>query len=204
MRNYLYYTGILLSILLTSAQAADVKGSWKVHAYNATIPDGVNADWIIGLNDGILHGSAYWQVQQPDYTYENIDRLVGSINGDQVSMTRYLSAAMFAGKTQTFTGTISGKTISGSWAGTGCTNSCQWTATITPFSDSASTTTPTTNSCELPQISANLDIKIPRGLYTQSAGLFTQALSTPVWIDLQYAPQGGQPFWTVSGVGILP
>jgi len=70
---------------------------------------------------------------------------------------------------------------------------------------SSTTTTPisgTTNTGDLPQISSNLDIKIPRGLYSQSGGLFTPAGSIPVWADLKY--NAGGNYWTLSGAGVLP
>jgi len=72
-------------------------------------------------------------------------------------------------------------------------------------SGSSTTTTPisgTTNTGDLPQISSNLDIKIPRGLYSQSGGLFTPAGSIPVWADLKY--NAGGNYWTLSGAGVLP
>jgi len=151
MKRYLYCAGILLSSAITSVQATDIQGFWKVNAYDAMSPSGANGDWMLGIKDGIIYGSAYWHVQKPDYTYENIDRLVGSVNANQVSITRYLSPAMFAGKTQTFTGTISGSNVSGTWSGTGCTSSCTWTATITPPATSTPTcpvvTCPTVPSC---------------------------------------------------------
>lgn len=70
---------------------------------------------------------------------------------------------------------------------------------------SSTTTTPvsgTTNTGDLAQIASNLDIKIPRGLYSQSGGLFTPAGSIPVWADLKY--NAGGNYWTLSGAGILP
>ncbi len=72
---------------------------------------------------------------------------------------------------------------------------------------SSTTTTPvsgTTNTGDLPQIASNLDIKIPRGLYSQSGGLFTPAGSIPIWADLKYVPQNGQQLWTLTGAGVLP
>jgi len=70
---------------------------------------------------------------------------------------------------------------------------------------SSTTTTPisgTTNTGDLAQIASNLDIKIPRGLYSQSGGLFTPAGSIPVWADLKY--NAGGNYWTLSGAGVLP
>jgi len=64
--------------------------------------------------------------------------------------------------------------------------------------------TGTTNTSNLPQIASNLDIKIPRGLYSQSGGLFTPAGSIPIWADLKYVPQGSQHLWTLTGAGVLP
>jgi len=72
-------------------------------------------------------------------------------------------------------------------------------------SGSSTTTTPvsgTTNTGDLAQIASNLDIKIPRGLYSQSGGLFTPAGSIPVWADLKY--NAGGNYWTLSGAGVLP
>lgn len=72
---------------------------------------------------------------------------------------------------------------------------------------SSTTTTPvsgTTNTGDLAQIASNLDIKIPRGLYAQSAGIFTPAGSIPIWADLKYVPQNGQHLWTLTGAGVLP
>ncbi|MEY3220416.1 MAG: hypothetical protein RIT27_1773 [Pseudomonadota bacterium] len=74
-------------------------------------------------------------------------------------------------------------------------------------SGSSTTTTPvsgTTNTGDLPQIASNLDIKIPRGLYAQSAGIFTPAGSIPIWANLKYVPQNGQHLWTLTGAGVLP
>ncbi len=76
---------------------------------------------------------------------------------------------------------------------------------VASCSGSSTTTTPvsgTTNTGDLPQISSNLDIKIPRGLYAQSGGLFTPAGSIPVWADLKY--NAGGNYWTLSGAGVLP
>jgi len=70
---------------------------------------------------------------------------------------------------------------------------------------SSTTTTPisgTTNTGDLAQIASNLDIKIPRGLYSQSGGLFTPAGSIPVWAYLKY--NAGGNYWTLSGAGVLP
>ncbi len=72
-------------------------------------------------------------------------------------------------------------------------------------SGSSTTTTPisgTTNTSDLPQIASNLDIKIPRGLYSQSGGLFTPTGSIPVWADLKYNAQSN--YWTLTGAGVLP
>ncbi len=77
--------------------------------------------------------------------------------------------------------------------------------TTASCSGSSTTTTPvsgTTNTGDLAQIASNLDIKIPRGLYSQSGGLFTPAGSIPVWADLKY--NAGGNYWTLSGAGILP
>ena len=62
----------------------------------------------------------------------------------------------------------------------------------------------TTNAADLPTVAQNLDIKIPRALYAQSAGIFTPAASIPLWVDLKYTPQNGQNLWTLSNAGILP
>ncbi len=72
-------------------------------------------------------------------------------------------------------------------------------------SGSSTTTTPvsgTTNTGDLPQISSNLDIKIPRGLYSQANTIFTPAQPIPVWADLKY--NAGGNYWTLSGAGVLP
>ncbi|MEN9849450.1 MAG: hypothetical protein RL368_2190 [Pseudomonadota bacterium] len=80
-------------------------------------------------------------------------------------------------------------------------------STVSSCTGGSSTTTPvsgTTNTGNLPQISANMDITIPRGLYSQSAGIFTPAGSIPIWANLKYVPQGGQHFWTLTNAGVLP
>jgi hypothetical protein len=69
---------------------------------------------------------------------------------------------------------------------------------------SPTTTTPisgTTNMGDLPQIASNLDIKIPRGLYSQS-NIFTPSPQIPVWANLKYNAQSNS--WTLSGAGVLP
>ncbi len=77
--------------------------------------------------------------------------------------------------------------------------------TAASCSGSSTTTTPvsgTTNTGDLPQISSNLDIKIPRGLYSQANTIFTPAQPIPVWADLKY--NAGGNYWTLSGAGVLP
>lgn len=78
------------------------------------------------------------------------------------------------------------------------------TASCTGGSSTTTTVSGTTNTGDLPQISANMDISIPRGLYSQSAGIFTPAGSIPIWANLKYVPQGGQHFWTLTNAGVLP
>lgn len=141
MKHKLQCLSMLLAITTLPVHAVDIQGLWKVNAYDAMSPSGANGDWMLGIKDEIIYGSMYWHVQSPDYTYENIDRLVGKINGNEVLITRYLSAKLFAGKTQTFTGTISGSNVSGTWSGTGCVSSCKWSATITSFAGNTGTTT---------------------------------------------------------------
>ena len=140
MKRYLYCAGILLSSAITSVQAADIQGLWK-HTESG-IP---SADWIIGVNNGLIYGSSYW------YGGDWMDKLGGTVNGNAVSITRYLSG-IYIGKTQTYTGTISGTSVSGVCSGTGLDSaSCTWTATITPLATSTPTcpvvTCPTVPSC---------------------------------------------------------
>jgi len=141
MKRFLCWVSMLLSLVISSAQAADIQGLWKVQA----TADGSVSDWIMSINDGIIHGSAYWHYQPTSGTHDNIDRVMGTMDGNTVSITRYLSPSVLAGKIQTFTGTVSGTNISGTWAGTGCSSSsCPWTATITPLA------TASTGNCNCP------------------------------------------------------
>jgi len=123
MKRFLCWVSMLLSLVISSVQAADIQGLWKVE-----IAGFIHADWIIGVNNGFLYGSSYWDDGQ-----QTNDKLNGTVNGNQISITRYLSAPPNVGKTQTFTGTINGTSISGTCAGTGIDISCPWTATITPL-----------------------------------------------------------------------
>ena len=138
MKHFLCWLSMLLSLMVSSVQAADIQGLWKVQA----TADGSVSDWIMWINDGIIHGSAYWHVPPTSGTHDNIDKVVGTMDGNTVSITRYLSPSVLAGKTQTYTGTVSGTDISGTWAGTGCSSSCVWTATITPLVTSIVTPPP--------------------------------------------------------------
>lgn len=148
MKHFLRWISVLLSLVISSAQAADIQGLWKVKS--GASGGETNGDWIMSINDGIIHGSAYWHAPPTSGTHDNIDRVMGSINGNTVSIIRYLSPEVFAGKTQTFTGTINGTSISGSWDGIGCTDSCVWTATITPLTTSSTVNCPTPPVCPTP------------------------------------------------------
>jgi len=137
MKRYLYCAGILLSSALTSVQAADIQGLWKENG-----SDGSYSNWVIGVNNGVIYGSSYWYG-------DLIDKLEGTVSGNTVSVTRYLREQ---GKTQTYTGTISGTKVSGTCSGSYLDSaSCKWTATITPLATSTPTcpvvTCPTVPSC---------------------------------------------------------
>lgn len=145
MKHFLSWFSMLLSLIISSVQAADM-WLWKVQANSGA----ATADWILSTNNGTVHGSSYWHGSPVNGTYDNIDRVIGTVSGDTVSITRYLSASELVGKTQTFTGTINGTNISGSWNGIGCTGLCPWTATITPLTTSATTDTcPTPPACPI-------------------------------------------------------
>ncbi len=82
MKRYLCYAGLLLSSAITTAQAADIQGLWKVYdSFSAQI-----ADWVIGVNNNAIYGSSYW------YDVNKwMDKLDGTTSSNTVSITRYLS-----------------------------------------------------------------------------------------------------------------
>ncbi len=163
MKRYLYCAGILLLSALTSVQAADIQGLWKVNFSN-----GSNSDWVIGANNGFVYGSFFW-IDGQAYS----DKLEGTLNNDSVSITRFLTATLFAGKTQTFTGKVVNNKASGSWSGVGCSGSCTWSATITPLATSTPTcpvvtcptvpTCPTTPSCPAVTTTSNATFNFNTG-----------------------------------------
>ncbi|MEY3219510.1 MAG: hypothetical protein RIT27_867 [Pseudomonadota bacterium] len=143
------FAGFLFSLTITSAQATDIQGFWKYDNHDGRVV----GDWAIGVSNGRIHGSAYWWLDGKPYA-GNIDKLEGTISGNTVSITRYLSGEN-QGSTQNYKGTITsdGK-VSGSWTGAGdgsCGGACGWSATITPLASSTPTcpvvTCPTVPTC---------------------------------------------------------
>jgi len=131
MKRFLCWVSMLLSLVISSVQAADIQGLWKI-----AISSNNEAEWIIGLNNGIIYGSSYWYG-----TKVFTDKLSGTVNGDQVSIIRDLPAP-YLGETQIYSGTITGTNVSGTCSGTGLNSSCVWTATITPLVTSIVTPPP--------------------------------------------------------------
>lgn len=157
MRIFLFCINLLLLLVASSGQAAEIRGLWKV-----SVDGSPESDWIVGVNNGTVFGSSYWY-GQTGYT----DKLSGTVNGNQISITRDLPAP-YLGKTQSYTGTISDTNVFGVCSGTGLVSSCVWTATITPIGSGSSPcpTCPTTPACPNPPAECPVNYNMSTGRLT--------------------------------------
>lgn len=117
MKKIIICLGILLT-LSSFAYAADFRGLWEVEA------SGYKGIWIIGNDGQKIFGASKWSCC-PGF---RVDRISGEINGDRVNITRYIIGQGSESGTQTWSGTIQGDRISGSWSGLGGSGS--WSAYI--------------------------------------------------------------------------
>jgi len=108
----------LFVFITADVQAADIRGSWQV---NSGVYTGV---WLIGLEGASIYGASKWSCC-PGY---RVDRISGTVSGNQVTIIRHLHEQGGPSGTQTFIGTISFGKITGSWSGLGGFGT--WTAVI--------------------------------------------------------------------------
>ncbi len=108
----------LFVFISVEVQAADLRGNWQV------VASGHNAVWLIGLEGDTIYGASKWSCC-PSF---RVDRISGSVFGNEIIITRHINKQGSPSGTQTYKGTISNGKITGSWSGLG--GSGQWTAVI--------------------------------------------------------------------------